>query len=61
MNKTHLVLDKLRQQGTVDYSDFAKGFRLAARIFDLRQAGHEITSERLEHGARYRLVRKEAI
>lgn len=61
------VLDKLvaRKGKGISFSDFATGFRLGARIFDLRKAGYRIATrqEPLKDGgykARYTLIRQPA-
>ena len=61
MTQVDRLLDELRH-GPVDVRDFPAGFRLAARIKDLRDAGHRITTStlRLPGGAkvaRYQLDR----
>lgn len=38
-----LVLNRLKSRPKgVTFEDFSVGFRLAARVFDLREAGHNI-------------------
>lgn len=67
MTQTEWILDRL-QQGPVTAIDALDGcgcFRLAARINDLRQAGHEIETQTLElpngkHVAQYFLKQREA-
>lgn len=44
MTQAARVLDDLRR-GPVDVRDFPPGFRLAARVKDLRDAGHPIDTE----------------
>ena len=53
MTQAERVLDELRR-GPVDVRDFPAGFRLAARVSDLRTAGHDITTTtiRLPGGAK---------
>jgi len=53
MTQADRVLDELRH-GPVDIRDFPAGFRLAARVSDLRTAGHDITTTtiRLPGGAK---------
>ena len=63
MSSVEQVLAKLRRKrGGVTFADFAKGFRLAARVHDLRKAGHVIQTVRdeIEDGfiARYVLERE---
>ena len=47
MTQADRVLELLREYGAVDLRDFPRGFRLAARIKDLRDAGIAITSTRI--------------
>lgn len=62
MTQTEWILDRLKQ-GPVTAIDALEGcgcFRLAARINDLRQAGHDIETQTLElpngkHVAQYHL------
>lgn len=60
MNKSvAAVLNRLRIAGNagINVTQFPKGFRLGARIYDLRQMGYEIITRRLENGmAEYVLV-----
>jgi hypothetical protein len=57
--KAHLatILAKLRAKKArgVTFEDFPKGFRLAGRIFDLREAGYQIATrkEPLSNGGQY--------
>ncbi len=59
-----VVLEKLkeRKHKGVEFDDFRKGFRLAARIFDLRMLGYIISTIREECGertkARYVLLKE---
>lgn len=63
MTQTQWILDELRQRPLTPM-DALVGcgcFRLAARILELRQAGHEITTEEIalpngKHVAQYTLV-----
>lgn len=49
---------RLLQLGPVSAKHFDKGFRLAARIYDLRKAGHEIRRSRNDAGpATYTLTK----
>lgn len=34
---------KVKRRG-ITFADFARGFRLGARVFDLREAGHRIVT-----------------
>ena len=59
--KTLEMLLRKKAKG-ISFDDFPRGFRLGARIFDLRQAGHEITTiiEEMSSGtrrARYFLIK----
>lgn len=67
MTQTEWILDRL-QRGPVTAIDALEGcgcFRLAARINDLRQLGHEIETQTLElpngkHVAQYFLKQRKA-
>lgn len=53
------VLNRLKaKKRGVCYDDFARGFRLAARIFDLREAGYTIQTvkDEIPGGTRARYV-----
>lgn len=57
MTNCEAVLQKL-QEGPVSVKQFETGFRLAARIYDLRKAGHEIRRSRSYNGpATYTLTK----
>lgn len=49
-NQVERVLNILKQKGHegVTVHDFGKGFRLGARIYDLRQLGYDIMTCRVE-------------
>ena len=65
-NQNNRILQHLREHGTItqDEADALKVRRLSARIFDLRNKGHEIVTDTIygknEYGptryARYRMV-----
>ena len=50
------VLSRLKR-GRVSIRGFSPGFRLAARIYDLRVLGHNIRTEIINGIAYYRLIR----
>lgn len=54
-NQTDLVLDYMRKWGGITPMEALSSLgvmRLGARIYDLRKAGHRISSERVEISAR---------
>jgi len=58
------VLEKLkRQKYGITFQDFPAGFRLAARIYDLRNSGYDIQGHWVKNGdcrwIRYILMSKE--
>lgn len=60
-NSCHTVYAKLKdaRSAGISVADFPKGFRLAARIYDLREMGYDIATVRpLNKQARYVLLRQ---
>jgi len=58
MTQADRVLDELRRHGAVTVLDFPSGFRLAARVKDLRDRGHVIDTETATlHGSGTKVAR----
>jgi hypothetical protein len=51
-----LKLLKARKNRGISFKDFPKGFRLASRIFDLRERGVGIITQREDGYARYTIL-----
>lgn len=65
MTQTDMALEFMKRYGQITPMDALEGFgcfRLSGRIFELREAGYEITTERAKKGyAIYRLKEEDEV